>query len=71
MKIFILLAMLADSDRSNRVIAVERINTIRQASIASPGQQTVRVFQAPKVKEDAVCLKDLHRWKIAEQNHPL
>jgi len=53
----VLLAMLADSDRSNRVIAVERINTIRLASIASPGQQTVRVFQAPKVKEDAVCLR--------------
>ena len=53
----VLLALLADSDTCNRVLAIKRIATIRQASQSS--KQDVRLFRVPKVDQNMQNLMDL------------
>ena len=53
----LLAALLADSDTSNRELAIKRITTIRQASQSF--KQDVKLFRVPKVDQNMQNLKDL------------
>ena len=54
----VLLALLADSDTSNRELAIKRITAIRQqTSLSTKGD--VRLFKVPKVDQNMQNLKDL------------